>query len=232
MTRTQPRDRRGRFATVDALSGPEYEQDYQPPAEQNAAPRPPIDITTFDMAAHLEDWHGPEFADTYRRLLAGGWEYPKGELTKQQRTEAEVMAYAARYDLAIRTGRDPLTVLKGEDDDGFIDGKWAGYDKHGRPAFGHREEIERLERAVRDQGFGRDGMAPDGSPYGKLGTDVRAFFPPDEVTGVRWNLLTNSPFDPPPTPMTWDGYRKSDGKRRMPDGSWKRHPNYPKPYWE
>lgn len=235
MTKTQPRDGKGRFARTYGFAGTARELKHTPP------PTPPIplvlrpfDPATFDMTQHLEGWHGPDAADRYRRLVAGKWELPTGTLTKEQQLEVEIMAVAAQYDLAVRTGRDPFAVLMRIDQDGFNDGQYAGYDKRGRAVFGRREEIARLEAAVSPRReYGPDGVhVRTGTLFSDKvpPTDVLAFLPEDE-NGVSYNLLTNSVFSPPPNPRMRDGWRLKDGKRRRGDGTWERHPTFPHPYW-
>lgn len=202
-----PQDKKtGRFIRNYGGGGAAYlASNPPPPMPEREADADPVvfDPATFDMANHIDAWHGPEKAERYRQLVSGEWTPPTGDLTKEQRKDVELMALAAQYDLANRKGVDLLNVLVGRDDKGFINGQFAGYDERGRPAFGRRAEIERLEAMVARREFDADGLHSNGTYYNEIGVDVRGFFGPDE-NGIRWNLLTNSEYSPPPNPRKWD----------------------------
>ncbi|MFV4914636.1 hypothetical protein PFZ49_14150 [Microbacterium lacticum] len=182
----------------------------------------------LDMVAVLEAHHGPDAADAYRAFKSGTWDGDDERL-------ADILKLADVYEKRHGEGRDLLT---GRDAEGFDE--WGvdpnGFRRDGSSAFGFRVEHERTRTLLDERGFRQDGKYRDTGGYrNRIGVDVKGFCEPEDGTcewpaGTRLNIITRSPFTPPPQPKDWDGWNRY-GKRRGREGRWETHPTHPLPYF-
>lgn len=182
----------------------------------------------LNMVAVLEAHHGPDVADAYEAYRAGAWDGDDERLR-------DILALADTYEKRAAEGRDLLT---GRDAEGFDE--WgvdvAGFRRDGTSAFGFALEHERTLKLLDGRGFKQSGEYMDSGRYrNPLGTDAKGFCPPEDGSGL-WpagtclNLLTKSPFTPPPHPKDINGWDRH-GRRRGRNGVIEVHPTHPLPYF-